>query len=1001
MYFNRIWITISLLIFSLNIASSADLVKNSDKSKDRNIFLQSSAKPSALDKPNIIEKTISNISNSTTSEKSKWLFSVNDKTNINTQAYGKPLKINGYPILDSANIEKAALDFLLQNKSSLNIDAETLKFSKAKYINNRWYVSFSQYYKGLKVLLSDVELRIFKNGNVFAISSDYYKYINLNLTPKITLENARIYAIKDLDFVEGKDKLEESKDLFILPVKNDNSITYKLVYSFDIELNSQNQSYFVYVDANSGNIVWRQNKVHSASTELKVEGNIRTKHSFSPENKVLMNNQNFIIGNSNYTTDNEGKININIDKPTAFQTTFSGPFCVVLNEDKPNEIINDTLFPNQNKNFLWSDENSIKQQRNIFYYVNFIHNYFKILDPDLTVMDFPMKITIRYGGDYVNAASSGKYMYYWGVDKQGYFFGETPEILYHEYGHSINDLLYKSLGKEKGMINSACHEGLADVTAAMIIDESKVGIGAFSDSTEIIRNLDNNMKYPDDIDNESHNDGQILSGAFWDLRKAVSLDYVRHISHFVRYATPDDPETRIAFSKWLFEVIVADDDDGDLTNGTPHLKEIIESFEKHGIDGYLYSYFTFSHNPPMVIEDASKPCIINFSIKSLPFMYALDSVALNYYIDGYNNMKHVFAVKDSEDNYKAAIPIQPRGTIARYYFSAFDKKKNISIEYAKTNTETYLQPYTLLIGYKQAYFEDFEIDRGWKTGAEGDDAIHGKWERNIPNAAILQFKTSQNDTVDIPIQCAEDHTENGKYCLITDATGGKSTDMINYLPQGTTSIISPAYDISKLKNPVISYYLWFYNMPVTQQYGADCKALISFDDGVTWKYADYNNSNSIWSRNIISIKDIGSPTKKMRIMYKIENKMSDIYPYPAAFAEALVDDMEILTGNDEIISSIEENNDIIAENDIKVYPNPIRDFANISYKVKFEGHVIIKLINSIGETVSILLDENKPAGTYNLEWNLLNYSKMKILPGLYFLQFNSQSETKTVKMIIY
>ena len=122
-----------------------------------------------------------------------------------------------------------------------------------------------------------LNFRIFKNGNVFAISSDYYKYINLNLTPKITLENARIYAIKDLDFVEGKDKLEESKDLFILPVKNDNSITYKLVYSFDIELNSQNQSYFVYVDANSGNIVWRQNKVHSASTELKVEGNIRTK----------------------------------------------------------------------------------------------------------------------------------------------------------------------------------------------------------------------------------------------------------------------------------------------------------------------------------------------------------------------------------------------------------------------------------------------------------------------------------------------------------------------------------------------------------------------------------------------------------------------------------------------------------------------------------------------------------------------------------------------------
>jgi hypothetical protein len=225
--------------------------------------------------------------------------------------------------------------------------------------------------------------------------------------------------------------------------------------------------------------------------------------------------------------------------------------------------------------------------------------------------------------------------------------------------------------------------------------------------------------------------------------------------------------------------------------------------------------------------------------------------------------------------------------------------------------------------------------------------------------------------------------------------------MINYLPQGITSIISPAYDVSKLKNPIISYYLWFYNMPVTKKYGANLKTLISLDDGLTWKDADYNSSNSIWDRNTISINDIGTPSKKMRIMFKIENKMSDVYPYPAGFAEALIDDMEILTGNDEIISSIEDNNNIVAENDINVYPNPVKDYTNIRYNVKYDSHVVIKLINSIGETVSTLLDEYKLSGTYNFEWNRFNNSKMKILPGMYFIQFNTQSEIKTAKIIIY
>ena len=45
----------------------------------------------------------------------------------------------------------------------------------------------------------------------------------------------------------------------------------------------------------------------------------------------------------------------------------------------------------------------------------------------------------------------------------------------------------------------------------------------------------------------------------------------------------------------LIEAINADDDDGDLTNGTPHTPQIRAAFARHGIT--LLTGFTFAHSP--------------------------------------------------------------------------------------------------------------------------------------------------------------------------------------------------------------------------------------------------------------------------------------------------------------------------------------------------------------------------------------------------------------------
>src|SRR6185503_16521760 len=118
------------------------------------------------------------------------------------------------------------------------------------------------------------------------------------------------------------------------------------------------------------------------------------------------------------------------------------------------------------------------------------------------------------------------------------------------------------------------HEGMADVLAAMIQDDPDGGKGFFGPGT-ILRSLDNTRRWPEDANPaDPHITGLIIGGAFWDLRRSAGLDVAARLSHFAMYGLPDDPEAGVAMSEYFVETLVADDDDADLGNGTPHAAEI-------------------------------------------------------------------------------------------------------------------------------------------------------------------------------------------------------------------------------------------------------------------------------------------------------------------------------------------------------------------------------------------------------------------------------------------
>ena len=85
---------------------------------------------------------------------------------------------------------------------------------------------------------------------------------------------------------------------------------------------------------------------------------------------------------------------------------------------------------------------------------------------------------------------------------------------------------------------------------------------------------------------------------------------------------------------------------------------------------------------------------------------------------------------------------------------------------------------------------------------------------------------------------------------------------------------------------------------------------------------------------------------------------------------------------------------------IKVYPNPVNNFARFDYSVENRGFVSIEIFDIVGKKVTSLVNEEKPAGEYTVNWNVTSQTGMPVSSGIYFLKLNVNNQSYTQKMII-
>lgn len=192
--------------------------------------------------------------------------------------------------------------------------------------------------------------------------------------------------------------------------------------------------------------------------------------------------------------------------------------------------------------------------------------------------------------------------------------GRLADVVYHEWGHGFHD--YRII---TGSFDGALSEGAGDTTSFLITGDSDLAPGFYLNGG-ILRSADNTQTYPGDLTGEVHDDGLIFAGAMWDthenLAAAVSTTYARDT---VRDIFSGLLQGGPGLDTAIDEALVADDDDGDLSNGTPHSCHIVPGFAAHGLGQLGSTVVDFSAgHAPVAQYGADQPIPVEVDVVGPP-----------------------------------------------------------------------------------------------------------------------------------------------------------------------------------------------------------------------------------------------------------------------------------------------------------------------------------------------------------------------------------------------
>ncbi|MFO0829265.1 MAG: hypothetical protein U0572_14095 [Phycisphaerales bacterium] len=448
-------------------------------------------------------------------------------------------------------------------------------------------------------------------------------------------------------------------------------------------------------------------------------------------------------------------------------------------------------------------------------------------------------------------------------------------VVHHEYGHH----LVASAGSGQGPYG----EGTGDCMSILVSDQSVIGIGVANDCGSGARDANNTCQYNatncSSCGYEIHTCGTVLSGCVWDLRTIwhakYPSDYQAMLRSIVVNAIPLHGPTSTIEADIAVDYLTLDDDNADITDGTPHSTDIVSAFGAHGLDPQVSQAVQFTYPdgvPAHVMPDGTTTLRVNVS--PLATQPQPGSGVLHWRTDATGPF---FAAPMSEvapHSYEVQVPASPCLSTMQFYVEVQTTMGVVARDPADAPASFHT---ATSAGSMSIPFEDHMegASTGWTVGAPGDTATAGIWTRVAP---VWNFA-----------QPWEDHTEApGTLCWITGQSVIGTALGSDDVDGGATTLTSPSFDATGFDAVEVSYWRWYSNDQGANPNTDIMPVQISNNNGASWVALESVSTNAhAWTFKSFSINGIIAPTSTMKLRWVARDTGA------ASIVEAGVDDVVV------------------------------------------------------------------------------------------------------------
>lgn len=447
-------------------------------------------------------------------------------------------------------------------------------------------IGFVQRAAGRRVVGGQISFR-FKNDRMFLIGSEALPHVTVALSGARLGRGALVSRAADnlrreLDLPTASVQPLSDDQEVILPLVGDHAIHgYRIATQIEIDGGASGR-YLAYVDPASGAVLAvRQQNFYATGTVLYrgVDRYPSRGRMNRPARRVGVR-----VGGTPQTTSNNGVISWSPDTAQVVSTGVAGDLVNIVN--KKNNGITPTvdLTISPGGQIIWDASADGESDAHLVTYLatNTVKEYVRNnIDPAMPKLDEPMTANVNIAQN-CNAFFDGKTINFFHASMQCQNTGLLEDVIYHEFGHALH---VAEIIEGVGSFDGAMSEGAADFLSAIITGDPGMGRGFFYNDEPLrqIDPMDREFSWPKDI-GEIHQTGKVFGGIYWDMRKALvaSMGEAAAVP-LVNKIYLGALRRSVSIPTSLFEALAADDDDGDLSNGTPNECFIRDAYGRHGL----------------------------------------------------------------------------------------------------------------------------------------------------------------------------------------------------------------------------------------------------------------------------------------------------------------------------------------------------------------------------------------------------------------------------------